>query len=31
VLHCWATEEDDGTEEPRWGRVGRQRSRTPAR
>jgi arylsulfatase A-like enzyme len=25
VLHCWATEEDDATEEPRWGRVGRQR------
>ncbi|HWD43606.1 MAG TPA: sulfatase-like hydrolase/transferase, partial [Actinomycetota bacterium] len=22
VLHSWATEEDDGTEEPRWGRVG---------
>jgi arylsulfatase A-like enzyme len=25
VLHSWATEEDDATEEPRWGRVGRQR------
>jgi arylsulfatase A-like enzyme len=25
VLHCWATEEDDATEQPRWGRVGRQR------
>jgi arylsulfatase A-like enzyme len=25
VLHCWATEEDDDTEEPRWSRVGRQR------
>jgi arylsulfatase A-like enzyme len=25
VLHCWATDEDDATEEPRWGRVGRQR------
>jgi len=25
VLHCWATEEDDDTEHPRWGRVGRQR------
>src|SRR5262249_14497073 len=25
VLHCWATEEDDATEEPRWGRVGKQR------
>jgi arylsulfatase A-like enzyme len=25
VLHSWATDEDDPTEEPRWGRVGRQR------
>ncbi|SER22445.1 arylsulfatase [Actinokineospora terrae] len=25
VLHCWATEDDDPTEEPRYGRVGRQR------
>ena len=25
VLHSWATEDDDPTEEPRWGRVGRQR------
>jgi arylsulfatase A-like enzyme len=25
VLHCLATEEDDDTEEPRWGRLGRQR------
>ena len=25
VLHCWATDEDDDTEEPRWGRVGKQR------
>jgi arylsulfatase A-like enzyme len=25
VLHSWATEEDDATEEPRWGRVGKQR------
>ncbi len=25
VLHCWATDRDDPTEEPRWGRVGRQR------
>jgi arylsulfatase A-like enzyme len=25
VLHCWATEEDDPTEQPRWGRVGKQR------
>jgi arylsulfatase A-like enzyme len=25
VLHCWATDKDDPTEEPRWGRVGKQR------
>ena len=25
VLRCWATEEDDDTEQPRWGRVGKQR------
>jgi arylsulfatase A-like enzyme len=25
VMHSWATEEDDPTEEPRWGRVGKQR------
>jgi arylsulfatase len=25
VLHSWATEEDDPTEQPRWGRVGKQR------
>jgi arylsulfatase len=25
VLHSWATDEDDATEQPRWGRVGRQR------
>jgi arylsulfatase A-like enzyme len=25
VLHCWATDKDDATEEPRWGRVGKQR------
>jgi arylsulfatase len=25
VLHCWATDTDDDTEDPRWGRVGRQR------
>ncbi|HEY4729206.1 MAG TPA: sulfatase-like hydrolase/transferase, partial [Actinomycetes bacterium] len=25
VLHSWATDTDDATEEPRWGRVGRQR------
>jgi len=25
VLHCWATDTDDATEHPRWGRVGKQR------
>jgi arylsulfatase A-like enzyme len=25
VLHSWATEDDDATEQPRWGRVGKQR------
>ena len=25
VIHSWATDEDDPTEEPRWGRVGKQR------
>ena len=25
VLHCVATDKDDPTEEPRWGRVGKQR------
>ena len=25
VLHCWATDTDDDTEDPRYGRVGRQR------
>ncbi len=25
VLHCWATDRDDSTEEPRWGRVGKQK------
>jgi arylsulfatase len=25
VIHSWATDEDDATEEPRFGRVGRQR------
>ena len=24
VLHCFATDKDDSTEEPRWGRVGKQ-------
>jgi arylsulfatase A-like enzyme len=25
VIHSWATDKDDATEEPRWGRVGKQR------
>ncbi|NYT42250.1 arylsulfatase [Sphingomonas sp. R-74633] len=25
VMHCWATDKDDPTEEPRWGRVGKQK------
>jgi arylsulfatase len=25
VLRCWATDTDDATEEPRWGRVGKQK------
>jgi arylsulfatase len=25
VLRCWATDEDDASEHPRWGRVGCQR------
>jgi len=25
VLHSWATDQDDPTEEPRWGRVGKQK------
>jgi arylsulfatase len=25
VMHSWATEEDDSTEHPRWGRVGKQK------
>ena len=25
VLHCWATDTDDPTEQPHWGRVGKQR------
>jgi len=26
VLHCWATDRDDPTEQPRWGRVGKQKT-----
>jgi arylsulfatase len=29
VLHCWATDTDDPTEEPRWGRVGKQKIEDP--
>src|SRR4030095_540442 len=25
VLHCWATDKDDPTEQERWGRVGKQK------
>jgi arylsulfatase len=25
VLRCWATNEDDPTEQPRWGRIGKQK------
>src|SRR5882757_863582 len=25
VLHCWAADKDDPTEQPRWGRVGKQK------
>ncbi|MET0988542.1 MAG: arylsulfatase [Steroidobacteraceae bacterium] len=25
VLHCWATDKDDATEQKRWGRVGKQK------
>src|SRR3974390_3385399 len=25
VLHCWATDTEDTTEQPRWGRVGKQK------
>ncbi len=25
MIHSWATDKDDATEEPRWGRVGKQR------
>jgi len=25
VLHCWATDIDDPTEQPRWGKIGKQK------
>jgi arylsulfatase A-like enzyme len=25
VMHCWASDTDDPTEQPRWGRVGKQK------
>jgi arylsulfatase A-like enzyme len=31
VLHCWATGEDDATEQPRWGVSGGSESRTRVR
>src|SRR5205823_4550516 len=25
IVHCWATDKDDPTEMPRWGKVGKQK------
>jgi arylsulfatase A-like enzyme len=25
MLHCWATDKDDQTEQPRWGKIGKQK------
>lgn len=25
MLHCWATDRDDATEQPRWGKIGKQK------
>ena len=25
VLHCWAQDQDDATDQPRWGRIGKQK------
>jgi arylsulfatase A-like enzyme len=25
VVHCWATDKDDETEQPRWGKIGKQK------
>ncbi len=25
MLHCWATDKDDSTEQPRWGKIGKQK------
>jgi arylsulfatase A-like enzyme len=25
MLHCWATDRDDPTEQPRWGKIGKQK------
>jgi arylsulfatase len=25
ILHCWATTEEDATEQPRWGKIGKQK------
>jgi arylsulfatase len=25
MLHCWATDVDDPTEQPRWGKIGKQK------
>ena len=33
MIHCWATDEDDPTDQPRWGKIGKQKieRRRPAR
>jgi hypothetical protein len=25
MIHCWATDVDDPTEQPRWGKIGKQK------
>jgi len=25
LVHCWATDEEDATEQPRWGKIGKQK------
>ena len=29
MIHCWATDVDDPTEQPRWGKIGKKRLRMP--
>ena len=31
MVHSWATNVDDPTEQPRWGKIGSRRSKTPVR